>query len=255
MSALTRLTRLFRRSPARRPALARPPRRARLDLEQLEGRDAPVALSFTPSAAVYGAAALDGGRSSGVRYLRNFNTGDIARKTSSFGFPSSHSYASLSNYSGASSYKSIDATTHAYTTNFNSSTEAVVRTTTNGSSYQYVTVQIVASSWGEQNGQRVQVTLTPRFVSTIGQFNRGYASNGMSFYVNGRSYINQTDTTRGRDPEVFSRTITLTGTIGSTFQIAFQVSSYAQATVGGGVQNNYNVATNNFSLGMEVRRI
>lgn len=214
-------------------------RKARLELEQLETRESPATLSFVSSAAVLGGAALSGSARTGVRYLQNFNSGDVANAKSGW----NSAYASLSNHSGASSYKNVRGTTSALAYSNVRSAEAVLRTTENGSSYQYVTVQVNPSG-GERVGQTVRVTLTASFVSTLGLSNTGNAYNSYSFYVNGTQYLGGTDSSRGT--ETFSRTVTITARIGSTFRIAFQSYSYAPGGSTG------NVATNQFNLDMRV---
>ncbi len=215
-------------------------RRARLGLEQLETRESPATLSFVSSAAVLGGAALSGSAKTGVRYLQNFNSGDIAKVSSGW----NRAYASLSNYSGASPTKYVDGTTSALAYSSVRSAEAFLRTTQDGSRYQYITVQVNPSG-SERIGQTVRVTLTASFVSTIGPSNTGNAHNSYSFYVNGTQYMGGTDSSRGT--ETFSRTVTITARTGSTFQIAFHAYSYAAGGSGTG-----NVATNKFTLSMSV---
>jgi hypothetical protein len=227
-------------SSKRRPS----ERQVQLRLEQLESRESPATLSFASAANIYGRAVLNGAASTALRSLQSFNSGDIVKRTSGSW---SQSYVSLTNYSGASSFKYVDITTSAYVQGGSTSGLAVAQTTSSSSGYTYVTVHIGASS-GERIGQRVQVTLTPRFVSTIGQNNQGSAANYYSFFVNGQRYLDGVDRTWGI--ETFSRTVTFTSTIGSSFQIAFQVGS--QVSGGGNIGT---IATNNFSLGMQVTRI
>lgn len=230
---------LTRRKKA--PSPKPPVRKVCLGLEALETRESPATLSFVSSAAVLGGAALNGSWRTGVRYLQNFNSGDVAKVTSGW----NSAYASLSNHSGASSYKSVSGTTSALAYSSARSAEATLQTTQDGNRYQYITVQVNRSLSSERIGQTVRVTLTPSFVSTLGPFNRGTAYNSYSFYVNGTQYMGGTDYSRGT--ETFSRTITINATIGSTFQIAFRSYSYAA-----GGSSTGNVATNQFSLGLSV---
>ena len=224
-------------------ASRRPPRRTSLHVERLEGREVPAALAFVSPAAIYGSAAVNGAPTSSVRSLLSSNSGDIARQTNGW----SQAYSSLSNYSGASSYKGLTATTSAYDTGATiTSATGLARTTVSGGGYNYVTVQVVASANGEQQGQTVQVTLTPSFVSTIGWANSGSASNSFSFYVNGQQYLGGTAT--AKTTATYAKTITLNTTIGSTFQIAFQSRSY----VGFAGSGQSNTASMQFSLGMQV---
>jgi hypothetical protein len=229
---------------------ARPTNRARIGLERLETRDSPSALSFLSPAAVYGGAALNGSVSAGLRSLTSFNSGNIAHKVGS-GLQHSESYASLSDYSGASSFKNVTATSSAFTTNHDSSTAALAMTADSRGNYAYATVHVSATN-GEHNGQRVRVTLNASFVSTIGNFNTGYAVNSYSFYVNGQQFLGGNDSTKGI--HTFSRTVTVNTTIGANFQIAFQAYSSASGQAGNN-QLCYNVANNNFSLDMSVRTL
>lgn len=252
MLRLTRIARFFGGTHQNRRAVpARKIGSTRLSLDQLETRESPASLSFGSTAGIYGGAALDGAVSGAIRSLRSSNFGNIAVKTSNVGFPQSNAYASLNNYSGASSYKAVELTTSAYTTNFNRTSEAVARTTntTSNGGLSYVGVQILPTT-GEQYGQRVQVTLKVSFSSTIGRDNNGYASNRYSFYANGQKYLDGVDTTKGT--ETFSRTVTITTTIGATVNVAVQAHSYA-GPAGGGAYSN--VATVHATLAMSVQRI
>lgn len=226
--------------------------RRKLKLEHLERRDAPAALTLVSPGAIFGGAALDGAAKTAVHSLQSSHYGNIARKTSSFGFPSSESHAAMT-YSASGYNKSLELRTFAYTTNYNRSTEAIARTTTNnGGGYSYVAVRIDPTSWGEKAGQRVQVTFKLTDVSTIGQANRAYAANTVSFYVNGQQYVKLTDTSKGT--ETFSRTVTINSTIGATVYIACMSHSQANATPGN-MMNNHNVAQNQLNLSMSVRRV
>lgn len=253
MLSLKRLTGWFGRERGLKKVAPRK-QQARLSLEMLETRDGPAALNFVSPAAIWGGAALDGKASTAVRSLRSSSSGNMAQRIGT-GYPQSQAYASL-NYSTLPNNKTLYATTSAFTTGSNTSTAALMHTTNDGSNYQYVTVRIDPTAYGEQNGQRVQVTLQASFLSSIGQFNRANAVNSFSFYVNGQPYLNGQDTTRdvNGSPERFSTpTLRFTTTIGATFQIAFHVYSQAGAN-GSGVQN-HNVATNQFVLNMGVQRV
>jgi hypothetical protein len=214
----------------------------RLEFEQLESRELPAALAFLSPAAVYGAASLSGATTANVKSLLAFHSGDLARKISD----SSQAFSSLRNYSDASSYRDVAIATSAYTAGSTVSSAYGIARTTTGNGYNSVTVQVVASSYAEAQGQVVLVTLTPRFVSTIGLFNRGSASNSYSFYVNGQQVLGGTAT--ARTTNTYSRTITFQTTIGSTFRIAFQSQSHA-GFAGNGKSNT---AKMEFSLGMAV---
>ncbi|MBA3727127.1 MAG: fibronectin type III domain-containing protein [Armatimonadetes bacterium] len=210
--------------------------------EELEARETPAALTFISQAGVYGIAAANGSStSSQVKSLLSFNSGNFVSKTSG----SSQAYASLTNQSGSSSYKSVEATTSAYGRSANLATQASAWTTEGYGAFNYVWVRIDATS-GEQQGQSVQVTLTPSFVSNIGDSNQGFASNSYEFYLNGGNYLTGKDTTRGQG-ENFQRTLTISGTVGSTFKIAFQLKSYVSVSSSIG-----NTASMQFSLGMSV---
>src|SRR5437867_3309451 len=106
MLTLQRFSGLFGRDTQRKvkPSIVQRSNRARVGLERLETRDSPSALSFLSPSAVYGAAALNGSGTAAMRSLLAFNSGDIAHKVGS-GLQHSESYASLGDYSGASSYK------------------------------------------------------------------------------------------------------------------------------------------------------
>jgi hypothetical protein len=130
---------------ARRPAGAgpvRPERKVQLGLESLETREAPATLSFASNAYLLGRASLNGSGFNAVRSLSNFNTGDMARKTTGW----SQAFASLSNYSGPSDYKTVKVTTSARSQGSTQSGLAYAKTTSTGSGYTYVTVPIGASA-------------------------------------------------------------------------------------------------------------
>src|SRR5947208_2027975 len=126
MLSFKRITRLFRNG-ARRGPVARRGHRVRLGIHELELRESPVALTFASPAAILGAAAVNGSASSAVRSLQSSQFGDVARRSSNFGFPASQAYAAL-NHSAVPNNRTIDITTSAYTTNFDTSSESIAKT-------------------------------------------------------------------------------------------------------------------------------
>jgi hypothetical protein len=224
-------------SAATSPRAQLPRRRFIPGVETLERRDAPAALAFVSPASVYGLAAANGPSAGQARSLLASNSGNIASRSSG----ASQAYTSLTNYSGASS-KILDTTTYANGQASTGATYASAWTTQGQGGIHYVWVRIDPTS-GERAGQRVQVTLTPRFMSTIGPNNQGAAFNDYSFHVNGGSYLAGHDTSKGT--ETFQKTLTLNTTIGSSFRILFQARSYVGASNRIG-----NVATMHFSLGL-----
>ena len=193
-------------------------------VESLERRDAPAALAMLSPGGVYATAKVGGGStSSGTRLLANSNSGDIVSRSSGW----TKAYTSLGNYSGASSYKTVEVVTSAYGRNTSGATQATAQTTQSNGTFQYVYARVQPTS-GEQQGQSVRVTVKAAFVSTIGQFGRGYASNNFSFYVNGTKYLDRQDTSKGT--ETFRQTATVNTTIGSTVRFAFYMKSYAGAS-------------------------
>jgi len=218
----------------------RAPKRFTPGVEALERREMPAALAFVSPAGVYGLANLSGSSSAKVRSLTASNSGNIVSRSSGW----SDVYAALANYSGASSYKTVTTDTHAYASQTSRQSLAEAWSTLGSSTYSYVSVRVVATS-GEQQGQAVKVTLTPRFVSTIGQFGSGSAYNSYNFFLNGTKYLDGKDSTKGT--ETFKRTLTLNSTVGSSFKIAFQSKS-----VVGPSDDIGNSTTLQFSIGLSV---
>ncbi len=218
---------MFGFTAKRRPAgrVKKKQNQVRLNYDRLESREMPAALSFVAPDAVYAEVSSAGSATStAVRSLVNSNSGNMASRSSG----ASNAVVALSDYSGASSYKTVDIQTSAHGQNTSYATQALAKSTVGNGSYDYLTVQVLATGT-ERSGDRVSVTVNPSFVSTISPNNQGGASNTYAFYVNGGALMSGTDTSRGYT-ETFAKSYSFTTTVGSTFQIAFLNKAYVGAS-------------------------